>query len=252
MQLTPQVSIITPAFNAAATIAATIRSVQEQDFHDWELIVIDDNSDDGMGSIVEHFATEDARIRLIRRAENGGPAKSRNQGLTAAQGQMIAFLDADDIWLFDKLSKQIAFMQENNAAISYTAYRRFKTGGRPKHLIRGPARVTFDTLLRRTPIGMLTAMIDRNKTGDFRFLENVEGYEDLALWIQMTKAGHDIVFLNADLARYRISPGGQSSKWIRSAWWTYSIYRDVAGLNKKQAFVSLISYGLFAALKRVF
>jgi teichuronic acid biosynthesis glycosyltransferase TuaG len=251
MLLIPLVSIITPAYNAAATIAATIRSVQEQNFKDWEMIVVDDSSDDGTGAIVEHFAADDNRIRLIRRAENGGVAKARNQGLVAAQGRFIAFLDADDLWLFEKLAQQLEFMNTMNAAISYTAYRRFVDGGKPKKLIRGPARVTFDTLLRRTPIGMLTTMIDRSKTGEFQFLETVEGHEDLALWLQLTKSGHDILFLNMDLARYRITPGSRSSLWLRNAWWTFSIYRDVAGLNNKQAFVSLMSYGFFAVLKRI-
>lgn len=248
----PLISIITPGYNAAATIAAAIRSVQEQDFKDWEMIVVDDFSDDGMGMIAEHFAAEDARIRLIRRSSNGGPAKSRNQGLEAATGRYIAFLDADDLFLFNKLSTQLKFMQDNDIAMSHTAYRRFATQGKPRKLIRGPARVTFDTLLRRSPVNLLTVMFDRERVGDVRFNETMPAYSDLALWLQLTKSGHDIVLLNQDLARDRISSDQLISRWFRTAWWTYSVGRNTANLTQLQALRSVLSHGFFAALKRVF
>jgi teichuronic acid biosynthesis glycosyltransferase TuaG len=248
----PLVSIITPAYNATATLAAAIESAQAQDFTDWEMIIVDDCSGDGTTALASRYANDDARIRVIRRSTNGGVAVARNQALDVATGRYIAFLDSDDIWLPEKLSLQLQFMQENDATISATAYRRFTDIQHPSRVLRCPTRVTFDTLIHQTCIGMLTTIIDREKSGPFQFDEVISGYEDLALWLVLTKAGHDILFFNRDLARYRVTPGSLSSFWPRSAWWTWRVYRDVAGLPLLEAFASLMSYGFHAALKRMF
>lgn len=246
----PLVSVITPAYNAAAFIGDAVRSVQAQTFQDWELIVVDDCSGDGTGAVVERLASEDPRIRLIRRAENGGSAASRNIALKAATGRYIAFLDADDLWLPEKLERQLYFMQENACGASYHAYRRFTNIENPGRLLRGPDRVTFDTLLKKTCIGMLTGMIDRELVGDFSFDTHLRA-EDLAYWLHLTKAGHDVLFLDEDLARYRITPNAKSSAIFKSAWGTWQVYRKAAGLTIRQTFAAMTFYGLFAVLKRI-
>lgn len=249
----PLVSIITPAYNSAKTLAETIESVRAQSFADWEMIIVDDCSSDGTTALASHYAQMDDRIRIIRRAENGGAAAARNQGLNAATGRYIAFLDADDLWLPQKLELQLTFMEEHKATISCTAYRRFVDLNEPSRVIRCPVqRVTFDVLLRHTCVGMLTAMIDRDQSGPFQFDETLGGYEDLALWLVLTKGGQDVLFFDRDLARYRNTPGSLSSKWWRSAWWTWCIYRHVAGLPRTEAFIALGSYAFNAALKRLF
>ena len=247
----PLVSVITPAYNAAAFIGDAIRSVQAQSFQEWEMIVVDDCSGDGTGAVVERFASEDPRIRLIRRAENGGSAASRNIALKAATGRYIAFLDADDLWLPEKLERQLYFMQENACGVSYHAYRRFTDLENPGRLLRGPDRVTFDTLLKKTCIGMLKGMIDRDRVQDIRFNTDLRRREDLALWLSVTKAGHDVLFLDEDLARYRITPNAKSSAIFKSAWGTWQVYRKAAGLTIRQTFAAMTFYGFFAVLKRI-
>ena len=91
-----QVSVITPVFNGVRTIATAIASVQAQTFVDWELLVIDDGSSDGSADVVSRVAAE-SRLRLIRQ-ERGGPGAARNRGISAAVGELVAFLDADDLW----------------------------------------------------------------------------------------------------------------------------------------------------------
>lgn len=245
----PHVSIITPAYEAAATIADTILSVQAQRFTDWEMIIVDDCSSDGTGTVVERFATDDPRIRLIRRATNGGSATARNQGIDVANGRYLAFLDADDLWLPEKLAMQLEFMQTNNAALSYHGYRRLHGDEGLGRVLRGPERVTFDTLLRKNCVAALTMMIDRERTGPVKFPEDVRRREDLALWLQLTKAGHDILFLNQDLARYRVMPGhaivrGQIANW--------NIYRRFGGLTIRQSFGTAATNGLHGVWKRLF
>jgi teichuronic acid biosynthesis glycosyltransferase TuaG len=246
------VSIITPAYNSTRTLGETIESVQAQSFTDWEMIIVDDASGDGTTALASRYAADDARIRVIRRHENGGVAVARNQALAAATGRYIAFLDADDLWLPEKLALQMQFMAENDATISCTAFRRFKEIDKPGRIRTCPSRVTFDVLTRNTCVGMLTVMIDRDRSGSFEFEPDRHGYEDLALWLVMTKAGHDILFFNRDLARYRNTPGSLSSRVHISAWRTWRAYRDVAGLPPMDAFVALFNYGLRALLKRIF
>lgn len=103
----PAVTIITPAYRAAATIAATIRSVQDQTLTNWELIVIDDGSPDETADYAEHLSFGDERIRVLRQ-ENQGPSAARNRGVREARADIIAFLDADDLWAPDRLSGMLA------------------------------------------------------------------------------------------------------------------------------------------------
>lgn len=114
-----KVTIITPCYNSAPYIATTIKSVQEQTFTDWEMIVVDDGSTDNSATIVSEIAEIDPRIKLIQK-ENGGSASARKLGLSLAQGEYIHFLDADDIIDKDKLQIQITLMEQHSLDISYT------------------------------------------------------------------------------------------------------------------------------------
>ena len=89
------------------------------------MLIVDDCSTDDTSAVVERYSASDPRIRLFQQTENGGPARARNTALKAAMGRYIAFLDSDDLWLPEKLERQLAFMDEKGAALSYTLYRRF-------------------------------------------------------------------------------------------------------------------------------
>ncbi len=108
----PRVSVVTPAFNASATLRETVNSVLMQTYGDLECLVIDDGSTDGTNELVKQLAAQDARVRLLvhQRHGNQGTAQSRNLGLRCARGEFIAFLDADDAWLPDKLERQLEIM----------------------------------------------------------------------------------------------------------------------------------------------
>ena len=116
------VSIVTPCYNAEKFIAETIKSVQEQTYAYWEMIIVDDNSIDDSVSIIKKIQKNDDRIKLIELKENKGPAIARNRAIKEAQGNYIAFLDSDDTWLFDKLKKQLEFMKNHHVALTFTSY----------------------------------------------------------------------------------------------------------------------------------
>ena len=115
------VSIIMPAYNCADYITESIKSVQNQSYRNWELIVADDNSTDGTVDAVRSVAADDNRIHLLETDINLGPAAARNRAINAARGDYIAFLDSDDIWYPDKLSRQISFMEQTGYDFIFVA-----------------------------------------------------------------------------------------------------------------------------------
>lgn len=125
----PLVSVVIPAFNRDATIAAALRSVQAQTYSNWEAIVVDDGSCDGTARTVERYRGGDARIRLIRHAENRGAQAARNTGIRDARGSWIAFLDSDDRWMRDSLRVRLEAVAARRLNVVHSqAYQRCGDG----------------------------------------------------------------------------------------------------------------------------
>lgn len=243
------VSIIMPAYKAAAYVGEAIRSVQAQEHSDWELLVVDDGSPDETAACVSDHARYDSRIRLIRQC-NSGPALARQRALDAAQGRYIAFLDADDLWLPVKLERQLKFMQDKHAAISFTQFRRMSADGkRVGHLVAIPDRLDYRGLLKRTAIATSTVIIDRHLTGNFRMTRTY--YDDYALWLSILKRGFIAYGLQEDLMRYRVLDKSVSRNKWRSAYWVWRIYRDVEGLGIARASWYFAHYAVNGIIKYV-
>lgn len=162
------VSIITPVYHAERFIEQTILSVQAQAYQDWEMILVDDCSNDRSGEIIKSFAVEDARIRYYRLEKNSGAAVARNTAIGYAKGEYLAFLDSDDLWLPEKLSQQLAFMKEKKCAFSFT---RINFIDADNHLVKSkvpiPERIDYRHLLRQTVIATSTVLINRRSFPDF-------------------------------------------------------------------------------------
>lgn len=105
----PAITAVIPAYNAAEFLSATIQSVIDQSFINWELLVVDDGSTDDTADVVRQFCAQDARIKLISK-ENGGVSSARNRGAQEATAELVAFLDADDRWLPDKLAVHVDYV----------------------------------------------------------------------------------------------------------------------------------------------
>ena len=246
----PEVSIITPAYNAARYIGEAMASVQAQTLPDWEMVVADDASSDETAAIVAAAGQQDPRIRLIRREHNGGSGPARNAALAVARGRFVAFLDSDDLWLPAKLERQVAFMKDQGCALSYTAYRRVSSdGGDVGRLIPVPPRMTYGALLHNTAIATLTAMVDTAQTGPLQMAEMRR--DDYILWLSLLRRGFAARGLQEDLARYRAVGGSLSSRPGRSAAWVWLVYRQAEQLGPLRSAWCLANYGARAALKRL-
>lgn len=224
----PVVSIVMPAYNSSATIEDSIESVLHQTFTDWELLIIDDCSEENIEKKVRGF--QDKRIHYYRLAKNHGVAHARNVAIKKARGRYLAFLDSDDLWLPEKLEHQIQFMEKNHYSFTYTWYRQFKESAqKPGRLIKTKTWVSYEKLLHGNDIGCLTVMIDRNQILTVYMPE--ERHEDYIAWLNILKEGIKAYSLPQDLARYRMSKKSLSGNKKKSLIWTWKVYRESQNLS---------------------
>lgn len=238
----PLVSVLMPAFNAEKYIEKAIRSVIAQTVSDWELVVIDDHSQDMTFQIAEALAREDARIHLYRNEQNQGAARTRNRGLDLCRGQYVALLDCDDVWYPDKLAQQLKLAQQENADIVYCAYAIVDEDGekRCRDFIV-PECTDVESTLVKSVISCSTALLGKNVTENYRF---PIGYyhEDLALWLQLLGDGMKAVGTSQVLAAYRVRPCSRASNKLSVAKRRWQIYRSVMGLSVRKSVFYFVQY----------
>jgi len=242
------VSIVTPAYRAAAFIEETIRSVQAQTYPDFEMLIVDDCSPDDTAQVVQRAADGDARIRLLRQSRNAGPAAARNRALAEARGRWIAFLDSDDLWLPRKLQLQLPFHLANGAKISCTDFRRIhEAGGESGHLIVAPSWLDYRRLLCNTGIPTSTVLIDRTLTGPFRMKET--RCDDYACWLDLLRPGGFAIGLHEDLMRYRVLQSSWSRNKVKYSRHVWKTYREVEQLGLVQSAWSFANYAVRGVMK---
>jgi teichuronic acid biosynthesis glycosyltransferase TuaG len=208
----PRVSVVMPAYNAGRYLAESVESVRAQTFPDWELLVVDDGSADDTGEVARRFAGRDARVRCVRRP-NGGQAAARNTGLREAKGELVAFLDADDLWLPEKLAAQIAVMEGTGVDLVYTDGYFFSEDGEASpderfHVLPGEARGAemFRTLFESNRIGTLSVLVKRNALDAAGLFDEDRAYqnsEDYDLWLRLARGGASFYGMTEKLMRYR-------------------------------------------------
>lgn len=216
------VSVITPVYNSATVIKETIKSVDEQTYCPIEMIIIDDCSTDNTKDIIESYETDNIQLVYFRQSENKGAGAARNKALELAKGQYVAFLDADDTWHKEKISKQIDLLKRTQGAFSYTAIQMIDLDGnivKEKRNVKETIDYTF--LLKNTMIATSTVVIDRCILGDFR-MSLRRGGQDYATWLKLLRDGTVAYGINEALGNYRI--GNKSSlssnkfKSIKQVW----------------------------------
>ncbi len=212
------VSIITPSWACAGFIGETIRSVQAQTYPNWELLVQDDCSTDGTRQVVEAFARTDARIKYACNPSNAGAAVTRNNALLRAAGRWVAFLDSDDLWLPQKLERQLEFMVKNGYSFTYHEYTEISEDGIPLGVhVSGKRHVSKTDMFACCWPGCLTVMYDREKTGLVQ-IKDLRKNNDFAMWLKVVRKS-PCHLLKENLACYRRRSGSITPKslWKRLA-----------------------------------
>ena len=211
----PLVSIITPVYNAERFLSDTIKSVQNQTYKNWEILLIDDCSKDNSAQIIKEFQKYDNRIKYIKLKNNSGASVSRNEGIRNAKGRFIAFVDSDDIWKPEKLEIQIKYMLKENLGFTFTSYRYMKENGELTNKIaKAPSKINYNGLLKNTIIGCSTVVIDRDIVGDFE-MPLVRRGQDTATWLQILRREKYAYGIQMDLVNYRLVGNSLSSNNIK-------------------------------------
>ncbi|WP_046743503.1 glycosyltransferase family 2 protein [Kordia zhangzhouensis] len=238
----PLVSIITPTYNSAHFVSDTINSVIAQTYSHWELILVDDASSDTTVEILKKYATLDNRIKVHVLETNLGAAIARNTAIKKASGKYIAFLDADDLWKPEKLSKQIAFMQEKKVAISFSSYELMDEAGNSlQKIIKALPKVDYTKMLKSNYIGNLTGIYDAEKLGKV-YMPNIRKRQDWALWLQLTQKVPFAYSIPEALAIYRVRQNSISSNKLNLLKYNYAIYRKALNFGTFKSIIYLIRF----------
>lgn len=242
------VTVVTANYNAEHFVAETIESVLAQTYRNWEMIIVDDCSTDRSLNIINYYLKKDSRIRLIKLEKNGGPAVARNRAIEEAKGRYIAFLDSDDLWMPDKLEKQIAYMEQNSVVFSYGAYDLIDEGGETLGHFSIPQKLGYSDLLKTCPIGCLTAVYDTEAFGKVT-MPLIRKRQDYGLWLKLLKKTDYAYGINETLAIYRVRKNSVSSNKLKAAQYQWKIYRDVEKLGLSRSLYYFMHYAVNGLLK---
>ncbi|KAB3058674.1 glycosyltransferase family 2 protein [Escherichia coli] len=240
------VSIIMPSYNSEFTIKESIKSVIEQTYSNWELLITDDCSTDRTCQIVKEFVEQDDRIKLFVSDKNKGAGAARNNSIKESSGRFLAFLDSDDLWAPDKLKEQINYMIMNGYALTYTAYSKIDAYGNIKKDIQPPSKVDFSSLLKSNVIGCLTAIYDTELVGKV-YMPLIRKRQDMALWLIILQKIDYAHCLNKNLAFYReghLSLSSNKIKIIKSQWEFYRYYLGFGYVKAMYYFLHYIQRAL--------
>ena len=220
--MNPRVSVVIPTYNRKAVLLESIASVRQQSFGDLEILVCDDGSSDDSREAVLAVAAADSRVRWIAGEHCGAPGLVRNRGIRAATGEWIAFQDSDDLWIPDKLEKQMAVLRNApDAQFIYAHAAAILPDG--SRLRMTPFRIPrqgriFETLLMYSMVHPQTMMVRRSlldQVGYFNEDLGLRIVEDYELVLRLAAAA-PFHFVDEDLVLYRTQPDSISADLFRS------------------------------------
>ena len=238
----PLVSVIITSYNAEKFIIETLKSVFNQTYKNWELIIVDDCSKDATIFIIEKFFKNSSNnILLLKNSKNLG-SESRNVGIKHAKGKYLAFIDHDDQWLPQKLEKQVKFQEITSCPLSCTYYRRFNHKNLTGKLMITPEVITYKELLVQNTIGFSTVMVNYSIIKNFKMIGN--DVSDYVTWLHLLKNDVEIQTLKEDLMRYYYNRSTNSGNKFMMAKKKWFVLRSIENLS--------IIYSVFIMFKYIF
>ncbi len=254
------VSIIVPVHNAENFIKDTIDCVRAQSYLDWELLLIEDGSTDRTPEIMAAYLDElkDERIKMTKREclsaaeKTFGAARARNLGLSLAKGRYIAYLDADDRWIKDKLEKELAFLKKEQAGFVFTGYEFGDEHARGTGIVvHVPRTLSYKQALANTTIFTSTVMIDTKKIDKPLLTMPYIKSEDTASWWKILKTGVTAYGLDENLVIYRRAGKSLSSNKIEAVRRIWNLYRQAAGLSVFASICHFVPWAYRAVRRRL-
>jgi len=241
-----EVDIILPNYNSSEFIEKTIDSVIGQTHKNWNLIIVDDCSDEKTKKILNNYS-QNKNIQIVFLDKNKGAAFCRNHALELSKSEYVAFLDSDDVWFPDKLIKQINFMKKNNYNFTYTNYTPYK-GERSidisnQNSIRPREKYNFESFIKDTSIATSTMMIKGELARKYKFTDT-KICEDYFYKCSILKEIGYAYCLNESDTLYRIRKDSLQSKKLRNLYWIWKINSKFNKLNFFNNLNSVISISL--------
>lgn len=245
----PFVSIITACYNAENYISQTIESVISQTYSDWEMLIIDDCSTDNSAKIVNEYCIKDSRIKYLKTpSPSGSPSQPRNIGIEKASGEYIAFLDADDIWLPEKLQKQIEFILNHKYKLVYSFYEKMDwSGNRCNRIVKTRTKTSYKKLLKSNSIPCLTSIINRSIIGNTRFKQIPQ--EDFCFWLDILRKGYSAYNLCEITALYREAKSSRSANKLDMFKGYWNVIRNHQSISILPACYCMITYTILGFAK---
>lgn len=245
------VSVIMPSYNTGTYVSDSIESVLQQTYRNLELIIVDDHSTDGSVNLIKDIALKDERIKLIVLPENSGAANARNIAINKAQGQYISFIDSDDLWVSDKIEKQVKFMRTKNVSFvaSYYEYINFNNE-KMNRIIRGSLKRDYYGVLKNSP-GNSTVIYDVLAVGK-TYVPLIKKRNDYVMWLQIIKKAKQLYVMPEVLVHYRIRPGSLSSNkkgLIKYHWYIYRNYEKLNVFSTLYLITNLMIRGIYRKIR---
>lgn len=240
------VSVVMPAYNCEKYIKTAMESVLAQNVS-LELLVIEDHSADKTVECIRAFSG-DERVKYIQNERNLGVAQSRNKGIEMAKGKYIAFLDADDYWMQDKLAKQVSLMEKEQAVLSSTGRELIDENGNPKGKIIGiKEEISYKELLRGNVLNTSGVMVLASVARKYPMVQD-HLHEDYIMWLSILKEYGKAYGINEPLLKYRVMKGTKSGNKLKSAKMTYGVYRYM-GFGRMKSFYYFCFYAVNGVIK---
>ena len=232
------VDIILPNYNSAQYVSETIESVINQSFKNWKLTIVDGNSDRETKKILESY-TNHPNINIIWLKKNKKAGFCRNLAIRNSKSQYVAFLDSDDIWDKEKLSKQLDFMIKNKYHFTYTNYHPFRSDKKNNlREVKPKKYFDFKQFTRNTSIATSTMIVKKSAIGNTKF-SNVRICEDYFFKCQILKKVNHAYCLSENLTKYRIRKGSLQSNKLRNFYWIWYINKNFNKFGFFNNFISL-------------
>ncbi len=240
-QNTISVSIIMPSYNCELYLREAIDSVLAQTYKDFQLIIIDDCSTDNSLSIAKRYAAEDTRILLAKNPQNMGVSETRNRAIGLATGEWIAFIDSDDVWLPDKLEKQLDCARSRDNIFTFTGTQYIDaTGKSSSYSLIPPEEINFNELLKQNVISCSSVLVKKSALEGLK-MEGDEMHEDFALWLQVLKKTGRAYSVREPLLKHRLHSGSKSSNKRKAVRMNLNTYKYV-GVKPLKAMTSCAIY----------
>ena len=244
--MTSEITVIVPSYNKKPYISKCIKSVINQTFENWNLIIIDDCSNDGTQEVLKQFETS-KKVEIILLKKNKGPSFCRNLGLRLTKSEYVAFLDADDFWDLNKLENQINFMKKENTNLSYTDYYSI----RDNILIKKtnlPSNLNYKDFIKNSSINTCTMIIKRSLIGNLKF-KKIDLLEDYIFKCEVLRKNVIAKKFEACDTAYRLSNNNRSSNKIKNLIYLWKLNKKHNNLSFFKNLNSCLSI-IFNSIKK--